>query len=378
MDHDKDAQQIRSARNVHNKRRHRNIKQPVEAREAGARKSEKDATLSPEADPYDEEARKKEKEIVTAVAEAVLVDLDIDSDGDKKPKKRKRKSAIENGRKKDRKERDRSSTGASRITIRDKAEDFSEKEKHERKEGKKKKASSDNDVYAIRASPVPDSDGQMPKPKTKRKEKDVITAASSVTTSATDTTAALESSDKKEKESKKRKHAESLPADGDPASTPDTAGEKSQRPKKKKRSLKMIDPTKDESLSEPALKALSYAFFQYEHPTEWKFNKARQNWLIRNIWSPAMIPDEHLPLLIWYLKNIKGGVRDTLIKICRTHLQSDVQIDNRQVTDGQTELETTRAPLFGLSPEVLIKSSDKAQEIKKSRAEAVMEVLEAR
>ena len=31
--------------------------------------------------------------------------------------------------------------------------------------------------------------------------------------------------------------------------------------------------------------ALEYVFTQMNRPSRWKFNKARQNWLIRNVWS---------------------------------------------------------------------------------------------
>ncbi|KIL68270.1 hypothetical protein M378DRAFT_42758, partial [Amanita muscaria Koide BX008] len=83
-----------------------------------------------------------------------------------------------------------------------------------------------------------------------------------------------------------------------------------QPPKKKHKTSKIINPKKDEVLSEQALKALAYAYSRYRHPEKWKFNKARQNWITRNVWSASMIPDQHLPLVTWYLKSVKGGVRD--------------------------------------------------------------------
>ena len=89
-------------------------------------------------------------------------------------------------------------------------------------------------------------------------------------------------------------------------------------PKEEKRSKKkrrkesksgLPDPEKDEELSEQAKKgtlfpcrlghgyqlnarnslALSYAYLQAEEPSSWKFNKARQNWLLRNIWSEESV-----------------------------------------------------------------------------------------
>lgn len=35
--------------------------------------------------------------------------------------------------------------------------------------------------------------------------------------------------------------------------------------------------------------ALEYAFLQMNRPSKWKFNKARQNWLIRNVWNPEAV-----------------------------------------------------------------------------------------
>jgi hypothetical protein len=35
--------------------------------------------------------------------------------------------------------------------------------------------------------------------------------------------------------------------------------------------------------------ALEYVFTQMNRPSRWKFNKARQNWLIRNVWSSETV-----------------------------------------------------------------------------------------
>lgn len=95
-------------------------------------------------------------------------------------------------------------------------------------------------------------------------------------------------------------------------------------------------------VSDTAVAALSYAYTQFADPSAWKFNKARQNWLIRNVWSdsavsppgitpslynsdislnhlPDQIPDKYFPLVTRYLTDIKGGVRDvrySLISMC--------------------------------------------------------------
>lgn len=42
-------------------------------------------------------------------------------------------------------------------------------------------------------------------------------------------------------------------------------------------------------MSYPSSPALAYAYAKFAEPDNWKFNKARQNWLIRNIWSEQVI-----------------------------------------------------------------------------------------
>jgi hypothetical protein len=100
-----------------------------------------------------------------------------------------------------------------------------------------------------------------------------------------------------------------------------------------------------------------------------------------------------MPLLLWYLKNVKGGARDVsktvwscilvrsrcipqaLVKTCQTHLQPD-QPKDESTSPGQTEAETTTTSLFGLSADVLEKPSDKTQGTKRSRAVTILEMLE--
>ncbi len=101
-----------------------------------------------------------------------------------------------------------------------------------------------------------------------------------------------------------------------------------------------------------------------------------------------------MPLLLWYLKNVKGGARDVgetvwscivrsrcipqaLVKTCQTHLQPADQPKDESASPGQTEAETTTTSLFGLSAGVLEKSSDKTQGTKRSRAVTILEMLEA-
>lgn len=89
----------------------------------------------------------------------------------------------------------------------------------------------------------------------------------------------------------------------------------SSKRKKHRNKTGFLDPDEDTALTDQARKgaqrtracskrvltifyfiALAYAFLQLRHPSKWKFNKARQNWLIRNVWvSEAVRRDYDLP-----------------------------------------------------------------------------------
>ncbi|PCH41374.1 hypothetical protein WOLCODRAFT_163035 [Wolfiporia cocos MD-104 SS10] len=150
---------------------------------------------------------------------------------------------------------------------------------------------------------VEDGDAQKTRKKKRSREKD--------TSQEAEVQAGTEEKKKKRKE--KRKWEETT------ADAQEDAREgKGRREKKRKTgSSELPDPSEDESLSEQACKALSYAFTQFDDPSKWKFNKARQNWLIRNVWSSTAIPDTYMPLLTRYFTGVKGGVRDALIKTCQ-------------------------------------------------------------
>lgn len=121
---------------------------------------------------------------------------------------------------------------------------------------------------------------------------------------------------------KKKKSSTPEPLEDAGAKQP-KANDEPKKKKKEKRAkdLDLSDPAKDDSLSEQASKALSYAYLQFSQPATWKFNKARQNWLIRNIWSEKAIPEAHVPLVLKYLTGVKGGVREALIKSCQDIIQ---------------------------------------------------------
>ncbi|KAG2119004.1 uncharacterized protein F5147DRAFT_667814 [Suillus discolor] len=113
------------------------------------------------------------------------------------------------------------------------------------------------------------------------------------------------------KKKKKRKAEEQLEETSD------------SKPSKRKKDhcppdLPSTDPCVDESLSNQSRKALSYAYARFEDPPNWKFNKAKQIWLIKRLWSEEMIPEKYFALVTKYLADVKGGIRDNLIQMCNS------------------------------------------------------------
>ncbi|KAL1761408.1 hypothetical protein FB107DRAFT_269022 [Schizophyllum commune] len=200
---------------------------------------------------------------------------------------------------------------------------------------------------------------------------------------------------------KKRKH--DVPAEPHGESTPPVGmveedGEDiGDKPKKK-----YPHPAKDESLSEQAVKALSYAYTYHKHRDVWKFSKAHQNWLIRHCWSTTEIPDEYIPLLKKYLKNLQGGARERLLETCQSILQAaeapeesehaatpekdeaepaaegDAESPSKSVRFAETMKETgatTKTGSAAKAPEVVAKKSTRPPESKVKRAKAFVKVL---
>ncbi|KAI0772642.1 hypothetical protein BC629DRAFT_1529151 [Irpex lacteus] len=124
------------------------------------------------------------------------------------------------------------------------------------------------------------------------------------------------------------------------------ASDKSKKEKKKKRKHSehgFKDPSSDELLSEQANKALSYAYAQVDTPSSWKFNKARQNWLIRNVLSEEAIPDDYVPLVNRYLSGVQGGAREALVKSCQAVIAGQSEADDANPpsqVDGSEEKPT--------------------------------------
>lgn len=59
--------------------------------------------------------------------------------------------------------------------------------------------------------------------------------------------------------------------------------------------------------------ALSYAYAQFADETNWKFNKARQNWLLRNLWAESNVRIVHQYFLL-----IRSSLIYVILCRCRT------------------------------------------------------------
>ncbi|PPQ77729.1 hypothetical protein CVT25_011164 [Psilocybe cyanescens] len=110
-------------------------------------------------------------------------------------------------------------------------------------------------------------------------------------------------------------------------------------PKKKhKNRTEFADPRDDTTLSPQSSKGM-YRFSSMNRPSKWKFNKARQNWLIRNIWAPEALPDVYVPLVVKYLVNVQGGSKEKLIETCQSYLKVEEKTEPEQ--NGASSSTTT-------------------------------------
>ncbi|KAF4619361.1 hypothetical protein D9613_005544 [Agrocybe pediades] len=138
---------------------------------------------------------------------------------------------------------------------------------------------------------------------------------------------------------KKRKLEDDGPGDANPDITSTGATEP---PKKKhKNRTEFSDPREDASLNAQARKALEYVFTQFNKPKKWKFHKARQNWVIRNVWQPESLSDTYFPLAVKYLCNVQGGSREKLIETCQNYLKPTPAEESK--TEGKDATGSTEA-----------------------------------
>jgi len=168
---------------------------------------------------------------------------------------------------------------------------------------------------------------------------------SKLTRQAKDQTS-LSTSDKTKPSRKRKRTTRDASLDAPADVEVDATVEPEPRKNKKRNSIHRTypDPTTDEALSQQSCRGLSYAYERCQGVDNWKFNKARQNWLLRNVWSEQAVPESYVPLVIEYLAGIKGGAREKLVGVCTSKLSTSEDEPMHQGTqslNGSTNVGST-------------------------------------
>ncbi|WWC96291.1 hypothetical protein V866_003158 [Kwoniella sp. B9012] len=157
----------------------------------------------------------------------------------------------------------------------------------------------------------------------------------------------------------------------------------------------------DGSLSDQAKKNIYYAHLYsisrqpgVEGKTDgvnWKFSKAKQNWLIRNIFSSEEIPDKYVELVLDYLKTIQGLSKTNLIQSANKIINppaapavtGDVQVEGEAKRDEDTTQEQEKKDTEQAEQVVLpLPDAEKAQSeqikenLQKERAERLLSIMQ--
>ncbi|KAG8716117.1 hypothetical protein FRC11_009166 [Ceratobasidium sp. 423] len=163
------------------------------------------------------------------------------------------------------------------------------------------------------------------------------------------------------------------------------------------------NPLTDEALSDFAQRGLAYAYQYAQHVSlaseseraakrPWKFNKARQNWILRNITDPTIVPDSYLPISLTYVVSIQGGARDDLKKTCKTtkkqaktskapppNDQNDSKPEVEQSPDAKGEPSKKVTFATGTAEPVTTESETSApSKVKVKRAKTILKVLKGK
>ncbi|KAL7423070.1 hypothetical protein Q5752_002369 [Cryptotrichosporon argae] len=140
--------------------------------------------------------------------------------------------------------------------------------------------------------------------------------------------------------------------------------------------------TEEGGLSEQAQKGVEYArAFAGRAAGGWKFNKARQNWLMRNLWTDE-IPDEHVGLVVDYLKTMQGASKAALVAVAQKYAAGE-KLDPA-VGDEAPETAEAIAEAAPADGETAADKDDKAgvdearlAEMRKARAQGLLRAMDA-
>ncbi|ORX67405.1 hypothetical protein DL89DRAFT_269235, partial [Linderina pennispora] len=106
----------------------------------------------------------------------------------------------------------------------------------------------------------------------------------------------------------------------------------------------------------------AHAYLQQweEERDAWKFNKAKQNWIIRHLYVATQIPEPQFAIALKYFSVLTGKLRDSLLK--------EARLVRDPVTADSPELQQLRSKALGVLPSHVTKAQ--ANSIKKARREA--------
>ncbi|WWC62782.1 uncharacterized protein I303_105379 [Kwoniella dejecticola CBS 10117] len=164
----------------------------------------------------------------------------------------------------------------------------------------------------------------------------------------------------------------------------------------------------DEKLSDQAKKHVYYAYLFSNRPNTstsvsaegpsitWKFNKAKQNWLIRNVFSNEEIPEKYLEIVLSYLKTTQGSSRINLMESAKkiinpptpisTGTEEDVADLSKPENDGVSQEAESQAQTQSLddteSKEDALSGTQEGDEsanlkLRKERAERLLSSMDA-
>ncbi|KAF5393564.1 hypothetical protein D9757_000236 [Collybiopsis confluens] len=198
------------------------------------------------------------------------------------------------------------------------------KDKKERKERKEKKAKAEDEGEKEQQMDL-NEEAEGARKKDKKLKKPIASVKAESRAQLSEDAVPVEG---KERKKKRKRDEEVEPVDVEP-----------KKKKNSKNKTGLTDPEDEPSLSDQARKALLYAFQQFRKPSAWKFQKARQNWIIRNVWSPENIPDSQMPLVLKYLSGVQGNIREALTKTC----DSIIKEASRELASNAKEPDKTEA-----------------------------------
>ncbi|GAK63549.1 uncharacterized protein PAN0_003c1754 [Moesziomyces antarcticus] len=250
--------------------------------------------------------------------------------------------------------------GPSRSATKEK------KPKRVRKRSRNKKRTTEAEESSSSSSDDSDSDDDAPtpviapKPDTKKETKSKSTPAKAASDSE-DSDDDDADDGKRKRKRKRTSKKKSVPTTSEPGPTTTTTSTPAAAASSGGQTFSLTaeeagpDPTSDLRLSEQAKQAIQYAQIYTADKPHWKFNKAKQNWLLRNALSvpPSdydaalarksaaaqdgeeaeqddggenFVPEDFVGVVTAYLSSVVGGARQRLVESLREAVNAPVVV----------------------------------------------------